>query len=206
MPRQLMTKIVFLLKWWCWSVVAWIGALLFVLHWDGNVESVFKTELWLIMWWPHTETFCLASETKWPCQPGCVTACLCLCMKHYWVSSGYSWDTVTSEIVWNTINVSGYGTQGLLGSGMLYSVYYWGHTNIKMLMKHLFQNTPSILSSLLCSLLLSQFSGMDSWAAQERGTAMIWYLGCINKHRNISLKNQYFSNLTAEQIVDLLFF
>lgn len=26
-----------------------IGALLFVLYWDGNIEDAFKTELWLII-------------------------------------------------------------------------------------------------------------------------------------------------------------
>lgn len=162
MPRQLMTKIIFLLKWWCCKVLTWIGALFFVLHWDGNIENVFTSDLQLIIQWPHTETFCLAAETKWSCQPGSVTACfLCLCMKGYWASFCYSQDTVTSEIGWKAIDVSEYPTphKSLLGSDALRSVYSWGHSNMKTLTKLLFQNTPSILPSLPSSIPLFRFFG-----------------------------------------------
>lgn len=195
-----MTKIFFLLRWWCWKVLAWIGALLFVLHWDGNIEDVFKTEPWLIIWWPHTETFCLT--LKWACQPWSVTACVCV------------WKTIEPPLA--TVDIQSHVKscgippvwvnmphKSLLGSGMLCSVYSWSHTHIKMLMKHLFQDTSSTLFSLLYSLLLSQFFVIGSWEVQEKG---LWYLSCINKHRNLSLKNQYFSNLTEEQILDPLFF
>lgn len=95
---KLMTKIIFLLKWWCCEVLTWIGTILFVLHWDGNIENVFTTELHLIIQWPRTETFCLAAETKWACQPDSITVCfICLCMKGFWVSFGFNHDRTAAE-------------------------------------------------------------------------------------------------------------
>lgn len=186
MLRWLMTKIIFLLKWWCWKVLAWMGSFLFVLHWDGNIEDVFKTELWLIIWWPHTETFCLA--WKWACQPGNVTACVCLCMKDYWVSSGYSWDTVTCKIMWNTTSVSEYGTQesARLRHAMLslFLKSHW-HKNAHetFVSKHFFclVFSPAFLS-------YPSFLSLAHGKHRREELQWLWYLSCI-KHRNISFKN-----------------